>query len=433
VSWGLKFLRPRFRWRLAAAIAGLLLIVCGPAAIREYRVYRARTASRERQSLEVLAWLAPLSSAELDRSDIQFLLARAFRHAGRMDEAARHLGRAHALGYSAEALRREQLLALAQGGSLSQVESELGDLLLQPGDDGAEICEAFASGYFLNYQMGAGLRLLEAWERDYPRDPQPHLFRGKYFEHLMAWQDAVHEYRRALDLAGDSLESRRSLGLMLLELNEFRDAREQFDRCLDRAPRDAVALVGRARCLQVDGRAESARADITRALEVEPDSADALAALGGLEMQAGNAREAVALLRRALDGDPQNAEIHYALAGALQAEGDGAAARKHFQFVDEARRAELKMHHDMQLLLAPSASLKSADELQLRFEIGSLAIKYREPADGVAWLYSVLQIDPNYEPAHRLLSEYFATTGKPVLAAEHLRQADRIAGTHNGS
>jgi tetratricopeptide (TPR) repeat protein len=430
----LKFRSRLLRRRLAAVIVvGLLVVACGPFARREYRVFRARLASRERQSDQVLAWLLPLSSGDLDRGEIQFLLARARRHSGQLGDATRHLERALALGHPAEEVRREQILGLAQSGSLSQVESALGDLLLQPGDDGTEICEAFAAGYFLNYQMGPGLRLIEAWERDYPRDPEPHMFRGRYYEHLMAWQDAAREYRRALELANNSIEARRSLGLMLVELNEFADAREQFDRWLDHAPRDVPALVGRARCLHVAGQDEAARADIARALEISPDAADALAALGGLELQAGKPAAAIPLLQRAMARDPRNAEIRYVLAGALQAGGDATAAREHFRFVDDARRADLQMHHDMQLLLTASAPLPSADELQLRFEIGSLALKYRDPADGVAWLYSVLQLDPDYEPAHRLLSEHFATAGNPALAAEHLRKANRIAGTNHGS
>ena len=425
--------RSPHRWRLAAVIVGLVLVASWSAVVREYRVYRARVASRERHADQVLTWLLPLSSAELDRAGIQFLLARAYRHTGRLGEAARHLERAHALEYPVEELHRERLLALAQSGNLSQAEPALGDLLLRPGDDGAEICEAFVAGYFLNYQMGAGLRLLEAWQRDYPRDPRPHVFRGRYYEHLMAWQDAAREYRRALELESDSVETRRCLGQMLLELNEFADASEQFERCLGHAPRDVAALVGRARCLHVAGRDELARSDLARALAVEPDSSEALAALGGIELQAGNAADAVVLLRRAAGLDPQNAEIRYALAGALQSAGDGAAAREHFQFVDEARRAELKMHNAMQLLLSPSAQLPTTDELKLRFEIGSLAIKYRDPADGVAWLYSALQLDPDYVPAHQLLSEYFATVGNSALSAEHLRKANRSVGASHGS
>jgi Tfp pilus assembly protein PilF len=433
VKFGTWLFRTSYRRRTAALVAGVLLMIGWSPALREYRVYRARAAIQGRNGEQALDWLAPLSSAELERADVQFLLARAQRHAGRLADAARHLERAETLGYPAEALHRERLLALAQAGNLTQAEPALGDLLLRPGDDGAEICEAYVAGYFLNYQMGAGLRLLEAWQRDYPRDPRPHVFRGKYFEHLMAWQDAAREYRRALDLESNSVETRRSLGLMLVALNEFSDAREQFERCLDRAPRDVAALVGRARCLHVAGRDEPARADLARALAIEPDAPEALAGLGEIELQAGNAADGAALLQRAAAGDPRNAEIRYALAGALQAAGDGAAAREHFQFVDEAHRAELKMHNAMQLLLAPSAQLRSADELKLRFEIGSLAIKYRDPVDGVAWLYSVLQIDPDYVPAHEMLGEYYATSGNPALSAEHLRKANRIAGAPHGS
>src|SRR5947207_1480547 len=97
------------------------------------------------------------------------------------------INRAKSLGYAPDAVRREWILTNAQSGRLGEAEPALERLLVDPQDDGAEICEAFVTGYFANYRIDSAMQLLDAWERDYPTDGQPHYLRGKFFEHSEMW------------------------------------------------------------------------------------------------------------------------------------------------------------------------------------------------------------------------------------------------------
>ena len=427
------FTRSSRRWIVWAVLFVAAAGAAWPFLFREFRAYRGRAALRLRHGDEALSWLGPLAEAYPNRADFQFLLARACRRVGRLGQAEACLEKALQLGHPMQAVRREEILVLAHAGRMSLVEPALTELLVHPGEDGAEICEAFVAGYFLNYQMPAGLRIIEAWERDFPQDSQPHVFHGRYFQHIRAWKEASREYRRALELSPDAIEARRLYAQMLVELNEHSTAQKEFDLCLKHDPRDVAALIGRAHCLRVAGRDELARRDILAALGLAPGSAEALEVLGGIEREAGNTEAAIGHLREAAAREPHNIEIRYALAGALQAAGKRAAASEHFRYVDAARTAELKIQNAMELLLKRANDLGRNDELNLRFEIGSLTLAYGIPADAITWLQSVLELDPDYAPAHALLFEYYTGQGNEALAAQHRRKANRAEGQPHGT
>ncbi|HEY3964207.1 MAG TPA: tetratricopeptide repeat protein [Planctomycetaceae bacterium] len=404
-----------------------------PVADREFRINRARAALQSRHGEEALAWLSPLIASHPKSGEFHFQLARAYRRIGRLGQVEPCLLRARELDYPVAALQREQILALAQAGRMTDAEPALRGLLLNPGEDGADICEAFASGYFLNFQIIPGLKILEAWEKDYPGDAQPHVFRGKYYENLSSWQLASAEYRRALELSPESTATRVRLAQVLVELNEYAAAHKEFDRCLGQSPDDVEALVGRARCLRVAGRDDAARRDLLHSLKLDPGSAEALGVLGELELQAGDSSAAIQRLRESIARDSTSIEFRNALAGALQSAGQTQAAQEQFKYVDAARSAELKIHAAMRLLLKHDDDLNSDEELRIRFEIGSLTLRYGDPADGVAWLESVLRLDHDYAPAHQLLFEHFSSLGDDALAERHRIQALRPEGKPHGS
>lgn len=418
--------RSRTRWYTLAAVCAVAAgFAAAPAAMRALRISQVRQALAERQGERALELLAPLIERSPDSGELRLLLARANRRVGRLDQAAAALKRAENLGYPAAQTRREWVLALAQSGRMAEAEPELKRLLLDPGDDGPEICEAFVSGYFMNYEIDKGLALLEGWERDYPADPQPHVLRGKYYEQLAIWEKAGEEYKAALKLAPDALEVRARLGRVLLEWREYGEALAEFERCLARDPQHMACLIGKARCLHETQKDDEARAALEAALKKEPASAPAAALLGEIEFEAKNLDAAVTRLREAVERNPRNPDYRFALAKALQARGDEEAAAEHYQFADEAKAASAKTEQAMTKLVMEGKELKPQEKVELRCEIGSLALRFGEPADGLAWLHSALQIDPSYGPAHKLLAEYYASSGNAAQAAEHQRMAGK--------
>src|SRR5262245_59055767 len=145
-------------------------------------VNRSRQLLRHRQAEQAFAILQSAALRDPTHGEVQFLLARCHRRLGRMKEAREHLTRASLLSISSKAIAREEWLALAQSGQMREAYPHLSELLIDPGEDGPEICEAYVNGFFLTTRFRDAFELLTVWEKDFPQDSQPYLFRGRYFQ-----------------------------------------------------------------------------------------------------------------------------------------------------------------------------------------------------------------------------------------------------------
>jgi hypothetical protein len=54
---------------------------------------------------------------------------------------------------------------------------------------------------------------------------------------------------------------------------------------------------------------------------------------------------------------------------------------------------------------------RTPNDPKLHYELGTLYLRYGKPEIGVRWRYSVLKLDPNHQPGHQALYEYFQRTG----------------------
>ena len=63
------------------------------------------------------------------------------------------------------------------------------------------------------------------------------------------------------------------------------------------------------------------------------------------------------------------------------------------------------------------------DRVDLRYDVGTKLLEYGTAGEGVAWLQSVLQHQPDHQPTHKALAEYYEAHDAPALAARHRRQA----------
>lgn len=395
------------------AALGVLAVVFGKSAIVWHRVNEASEALADRREHAALAHLESASETDPESAEVQFLLARAYRRLGRMDDARAHLRAARSLGTDLDRVRREQWLAMAQAGQLREAEPHLAEMLEDPGDDGREICEAFVNGYFINFRFGAALRLLDAWEGDFPADWRPHEFRGEYLKQQSDLPGAEQAFQQAVDLAPNRAGLRLKLADVLVGLHRYEDAAEQYRHCLDERPDDVEVLSGWGTCLMGMGRDDEARRAFKRVLASNPDHRAARLAMGRLERDAGRPERAMEWLESAVKDDSHDLEARYVLGTVLQMQGETEEAAGHFKFVSEAREALSRVHN-----LTDRAS-KRPDDAELKYEIGSLLLKYGDASEGAAWLRSVLELDPDHQPTHRVLATHYSETGSAELASKH--------------
>jgi len=131
---------------------------------------------------------------------------------------------------------------LAQSGQMREAEPHLRQLLLDPGEDGQEICESYVIGYLRNRQLWKAMPLIDVWQAEFPGDPQPHALRGAQLQEAEQWQDAIAEYQKVLEWTPRDTRIRRQLAMCLKEARRHDEAEREFRQCLQETPQDKTLL-----------------------------------------------------------------------------------------------------------------------------------------------------------------------------------------------
>ena len=383
----------------------------------------ARSALQARDSNKAINAL--LEAARLDSShgEVQLLMARAYRRQGELQNVRRALEKAARNGIALHRIRREEWLAMAQSGQMRDAAPHLRELLVNPGDDGPEICEAFVNGYFLTYQLGDAFRILDAWEKDFPQDPQPLVFRAAFSAKTDSWTAAAGYLRQAIALAPQRNDIQRDLASALLNLRETAEAAKLFQLLLKTYPQDPELLVGWVQILLERGEIDEARSILKRVLRSHPQNFLALRTLGQLELTNGQFTEAAQYLKMAVTLKSYDTEVRYALGTALQKMQRPSEAREQFDFVAKTQEALQRIDQ-----LINRVRVKN-DDLAARFEISELLRESGEPRERFLWLRSIVILDPDHQAAHMELAKCYTDLGNAEESAKHSRLASQIPAT----
>ena len=138
---------------------------------------------------------------------------------------------------------------------------------------------------------------------------------------------AIECLNRALGGHPDRLDWAEYRGDVLQIVSRHEEALEDYRRALDRSPADAQRWPKIAHSLRSLGRLEEAEQAFMEALRLAPDSAESMANLGNLHRDAGRPRKAVVWLSRALAAVPGDHNVQAMLGAALLAADEPAQAR----------------------------------------------------------------------------------------------------------
>lgn len=413
-----------FRWVAIGIVLVLIAVVLVPQVELCYQLFAARRALKLREATLAIEHLRRAEQLSPNNSETQFLLGRAFRRLGELDLVRTHLERAWKLGFPEKTVKREEILAMAQAGQLREAEPHLSELLVSPGEDGPEICEAFAKGFYLTYRLGHAFSLLEVWQADFPSDPQPLFMRGM-LESLEGNQvKGVESLRRARTLAPTRRDIQNSLADLLVKAHEYQEAEDLLRPLLKGDPDNPVLIVQLGTCLMERGELEQSRELFEQAIRLKPDAPTARLAMGQLELRLGHPELAIGWLEPLAAERPYDPQTRFSLASTLQSFGKSEEAKEHFRFVEQAQKAVARMHNMMDQVK------KRSDDVELRHEIGMILMQYESPSEGARWLRSVLELQPKHRPTHAALAEYYRSIGNAKLAQQHLLQAEDDDGAN---
>lgn len=349
-------------------------------------------------------------------AEIHLRLARVARRLGQLQPFLEHLQQAQELGLAPDLAQREQLLLQAQAGNLEQVEPHLSQLLRRDAPDLNEVCAAIVAGYVHNYEFGPAFRYLEAWEKDFPEDPEPHIMRARIRQSWHNVREAERELRLALALRPTWRGLPQMLAQVLTEQNRLEEAAELLADVALRNPADNRLQLAWADCLIRTGRTPEAKVLLDRLESVEPASVDLLFGLGRIDLWEGQTERGLERLTRARELDPQRNDVRYAYAQALAQAGQLDEARTEREAVERSTRAQARIFELSEQLV------KTPQDLETRFEIGQTLLAEGD-SEGVAWLETILRFDPLHRPTHAALADYFEAQRDSDRAQRHRQQA----------
>lgn len=254
------------------------------------------------------------------------MLARAYRTAGRNDDAADTLDRALAIEPDhPEALLTLGLIRVAQGAK----------------DVGVPIC-----------RRGIVLGLKAKWRRacvhaasrlapvvttlHYPgctsqiRAARTALRQGRHWERIGDPLTALTRYQRAQDLAPDDVPAFAASGRLLVAQESFVAALPYLEHAASLEPTNSAVQIDRAIALTATLRFEEAIRVLEKAHAHCDETPRALIALGRAQTGAGELQSAQGSFERALKLAPNSAEAHFALGNNRQEDGEIETANRLF-------------------------------------------------------------------------------------------------------
>ncbi len=165
---------------------------------------------------------------------------------------------------------------------------------------GALILEGKEEGAYAHFQAAASIN---------PHDPMSHSNLGTYFQTHGRLQDAVAEYKTALNLTSDAgllAETYANLGSAERALGQKDEAHKDFEQSLLFNPNQFNAWLGEGLLARDEGKIDEAIVDLSRSLELRP-TAQGYFELGQTLEQTGRKLDALNAYEQALKlapGDP---------------------------------------------------------------------------------------------------------------------------------
>jgi tetratricopeptide (TPR) repeat protein len=338
-------------------------------------------------------------------------------------------------------------------------------LATNPGDREARL--RLAQLYFQLQQYAQSLAELHVLEHDDPKDAEIPFRRAVVLKYAGRLEEAETAVRHALTLSPHHELAQAWLGQIHLDQGRFRDARDDYQRCLAAHPNSYPALLGETRAadalfqLKHPITLQELIGPAEKAVKLDPNNPEGLALLARMKFAYGQGSkdwdEAEGLAQRAAQLDPENPQPYITLAQISLARPP---TPEHLQKVVEyGRLAAMKDPQDARppyLIGRVSLSQNKVDQAIQELErslslralpetVTQLAVAYRragnvERAKHYAALYQrysemkgrrdALMGEREREPRevqhYYALAELYLEAGQPDVAEQWLRAAQQV-------
>ncbi|MDB5312454.1 MAG: tetratricopeptide repeat protein [Gemmataceae bacterium] len=419
-----RLLSPVRTRRRAVVSAAVLLATAALAwyGVRAARFDTAYTAAEQalagydfpaaRDRLRECARLRPRAPA------VWLLAAQAARRDGDLDEAAAHLARYQQLeGRSSPDGELEDTLQEAQRGRTEENVHSLIALADSGHPATEQILEALAVGCVQVYHLDRASFWVGELLARFPKNPVGRLILAQTYDTLGRRDRAVEIGRElAADFPGYA-KARLHLAVVLYKAQKYDEAAVEYEALRRARPGDVEGVLGGARCLDRMGRGDEARPLMRELEEHHAGNGEAMLECGRFGAREGRFDDAERLLRRAVQLAPNDHEAQYHLGLCLQRLGKTEESRRHLERFKQIEADLTRMEYLL------TATVKAPKDPAPRREAGLICLRNGQAAEGMRWLYGVLEIDPNDRATHEALADYFLSSGDPGRSVYHRRRA----------
>ncbi len=255
-------------------------------------------------------------------------------------------------------------------------------------------------------------------------------------------EEAIAEYRRALESIPDYAEARNNLGAALVQAGRWEEAAAEYREVIRLEPERAEMRSNLGDVLSRMGRDDEALACFREALRRDPDCVQACNNLGIVLERRGDRAAARASYEAALRARPDYAEAHYNLANLLSRSGEVEEAIAHFREAIRLNPRYAPARNNLGNALAVQGKVAEAAEeyrkaleadpdlLDARNNLANLLAGAGRYDEAVVHYRKALEIDPNYGTAVLNLGYTLEVQGKlPEALAEYRRALELMPGS----
>jgi tetratricopeptide (TPR) repeat protein len=290
----------------------------------------ARLAAEAQQSILVSKWkvVPPLDDPLNEQlADLSYSSTRLLKQAGLLSH----------LGYPDRAIQMARRAAQAEPGdadvrnfiartllsahpekpeSLDEALTQLGECLRLRPDDVVPLW-MFATDFFATPKPPAAVERLGALVRPYAGRTDAHFYLGMVADARGDIQEAVSQYRAAIENAPVDSGAYQKLGIVLDKAGEVDEAIACFHKAIQLSPSNAFARFHLGAALLQRGRDAEGVKELREVLRMKPDYAGAHFCIAFVSLYSKRPDEAIARFREGLRYQPDDPEAHYGLGSAL--------------------------------------------------------------------------------------------------------------------
>jgi tetratricopeptide (TPR) repeat protein len=247
--------------------------------------------------------------------------------------------------------------------------------------------------------------------------------------------EAMSQYRSALQIRPDYPQAHNNLGKSFLQKGQVDNAITQFQQALQINPGLATAHYNLGAALFEKGKVDEAIAQYQLALQLSPGYAQGHFDLAVAFLQKGRVTEAITENQKGLQIDPGNAEACYNLGLSLRKQGRLDEAVAHYQRALEIRPGYAEARYNLGNVFAQQGRLDEAvaqyqkalelkpDYAEAHYNLGTAFLQQGRLDETIKQYQKALELKPDNAEGHYNLGNLFGQQGRLDEAIRHFQKA----------